>query len=80
MSVTLASWTLYLPAPLRASIEHRPDLQNILVNVGWLFRDKVLRTGAGLLVAGWVACYLAPGQFELVNYVMAIVALSERAY
>jgi O-antigen/teichoic acid export membrane protein len=64
----------------RSRIGHRPNLQNILGNVGWLFGDKVLRMGMGLLVGVWVVRYLGPEQFGLVNYVMAIVALSERAY
>jgi hypothetical protein len=80
MSFTLASWMRYLSAQLGARIEHRFDLQNILVDVDWLFGDKVLRMRVGLLVWGWIACYLGPAQFELVNYVITIVALSERAY
>jgi O-antigen/teichoic acid export membrane protein len=75
MSLTSASWLRYLPAPLRARVEHRPNLQKILGNVGWLFGDKVLRMGVGLLVGVWVARYLGPEQFGLMSYAMAIVAL-----
>lgn len=69
------AWIKFLPAPLRATVEHRPNLQKALTNTGWLFGDKVLRMGVGLLVGVWVARYLGPEQFGLMNYAMAIVAL-----
>lgn len=68
-------WLRCLPAALRAKIEHRPNLQKILGNTGWLFGDKILRMGMGLLVGVWVARYLGPEQFGLFNYATAIVAL-----
>lgn len=70
-----SAWLKYLPATLRAKVEHRPNLQKALTNTGWLFGDKVLRMGVGLLVGVWVARYLGPEQFGLLNYAMAIVAL-----
>jgi len=69
------AWLKFLPATLRARVEHRPNLQKALTNTGWLFGDKVLRMGVGLLVGVWVARYLGPEQFGLLNYAMAIVAL-----
>ena len=68
-------WLKLLPAFLRARIEHRPNLQKALANTGWLFGDKILRMGVGLLVGVWIARYLGPEQFGLMNYAMAIVAL-----
>lgn len=68
-------WLKYLPAAMRAKIENRPNLQKALTNTGWLFGDKILRMGVGLLVGVWVARYLGPEQFGLMNYAMAIVAL-----
>ncbi len=44
-------------------------------NIGWLFADRVVRMGVGLLVGVWVARYLGPGDFGLLNYVMAVTAL-----
>ncbi|MFN3545097.1 MAG: flippase [Thiobacillus sp.] len=70
-----SDWLKYLPASLRAKVEHRPNLQKALTNTGWLFGDKVLRMGVGLLVGVWLARYLGPEQFGLLNYAMAIVAL-----
>lgn len=70
-----ALWLRYLPKRLRAKIEHRPNLQKIMGNTGWLFFDKILRMGMGMLVGVWVARYLGPEQFGLFNYTTAIVAL-----
>lgn len=50
-------------------------LQQVIGNTAWLAVDKVLRMGIGLLVGVWVARYLGPEQFGLMNYAMAIVAL-----
>jgi len=69
------AWLKFLPAVLRTRIEHRPNLQRILDNTGWLFADKVVRLGVGLFVGVWIARYLGPEQFGLMNYAMAMVAL-----
>lgn len=68
-------WLRFLPASLRRRIENRPNLLMILSNIAWLFGDKVLRIGVGLLVGVWVARYLGPLQFGLLNFAMALVAL-----
>jgi PST family polysaccharide transporter len=68
-------WLRLLPAKLRRKVEHRPNLLRALSNTGWLFGDKVLRMGIGLLVGVWVARYLGPEQFGLLNYAVALVAL-----
>lgn len=65
----------FLPAFVRTRIEQRPYLRRILDNIGWLFFDKALRLALGLLVGVWVARYLGPTQFGLLNYVMAFVGL-----
>lgn len=44
-------------------------------NIAWLFADRVVRMGVGLLVGVWVARYLGPADFGLLNYVMAVTAL-----
>jgi len=50
-------------------------LLKILDNIGWLFFDKILRMGVGLLVGVWVARYLGPEQFGQLNYAIAFVGL-----
>jgi PST family polysaccharide transporter len=47
----------------------------ILDNIGWLFFDKILRMGVGLIVGVWVARYLGPEQFGLFNFATAFVGL-----
>lgn len=64
-----------IPAFVRKKIEHRPNLLKIVDNIGWLFLDKILRMGVGLLVGVWVARYLGPEQFGLFNYATAFVSL-----
>jgi len=64
-----------VPAVLRRRIEHRPNLVKIIDNMGWLFIDKVLRMGAGLLVGILVARYLGPEQFGLLSFSTAVVSI-----
>ena len=52
-----------------------PELRKIIGNIGWLFGDRILRMGAGLLVGAWIARYLGPQQFGLFQYAAAYVAL-----
>lgn len=65
----------FLPAFIHRRIAHRPSLVRIVGNMGWLFLDKVLRMGAGLVVGVWVARYLGPEQFGLLSFSTAFVAL-----
>jgi O-antigen/teichoic acid export membrane protein len=69
------AWTRFLPSFIRARLDGRPSLQKIIGNTGWLFADKVIRMGAGLLVGVWVARYLGPDRFGLLSYTGAFVAL-----
>lgn len=68
-------WTRYLPAALRARFQGRPNLRRIVTNVGWLFADRIVRLGVGLLVSIVVTRYLGPEQFGLLNYSIAFVGL-----
>jgi polysaccharide transporter, PST family len=68
-------WLKLLPGFIRARIEGRRNLQNILGNTGWLFADRIVRMGVGLFITAWIARYLGPEQFGLFNFVVAFVAL-----
>ena len=68
-------WIKYLPDFLRNRLESRQNLQKILTNTVWLFAERILRMGFGLVVGVWVARYLGPEQFGLFSYVLAFVAL-----
>jgi polysaccharide transporter, PST family len=68
-------WVRCLPEILRAKITGRHSLQAILGNSAWLFTDKILRMGVGLVLGVWVARYLGPGRFGLLNYGIAFASL-----
>ncbi|MDD2852580.1 MAG: flippase [Desulfuromonadaceae bacterium] len=70
-----ASWTKYLPAFIRQKLEGRHSLQNIIGNSGWLFADRLFRSGAGFFVNIWITRYLGPEQFGMLSYAMAFAAL-----
>jgi len=65
----------FLPGFIKRRIVNRPNLVKILDNIGWLFFDKILRMGVGLLVGVWVARYLGPEQFGLFNFASAFVGM-----
>jgi O-antigen/teichoic acid export membrane protein len=69
------AWTRFLPLRVRNRLEGRRNLQKIISNTGWLFADKIIRMGAGLIVGVWVARYLGPLQFGLLNFASAFVTL-----
>mgnify|MGYP001025284585 FL=1 len=60
-------------AALRQKIN--PNSQQIIGNTAWLLGDKFLRMGFGLLIGVWVARYLGPEKFGLLNYAIAFVSL-----
>lgn len=47
----------------------------IFNNISWLFFDKIIRMFGGLAVGIWVARYLGPERFGILNYGMAFVAI-----
>jgi PST family polysaccharide transporter len=53
------------------------DLRKIIANTFWLMADNILRMGIGLVVGVWVARYLGPSQFGLLNYSMAFLGIFE---
>ena len=46
----------------------------ILINISWLFFDKVIRIFGGLFVGIWVARYLGPHDFGIFSYALAFIA------
>lgn len=65
-SLLQQSWT---------KLKGRFGLQKILVNIGWLFFDKICRLSVSLLVGIWVARFLGPGDFGVLSYCLAFTAL-----
>ena len=71
----MGGWIDILPPQVRGMLEGRLNLQKILVNTGWLLFDRIFRMGVGLFVGVWVARYLGPEQFGLLNYAMSFTAV-----
>lgn len=44
-------------------------------NAGWLFIERMVRLGLGLIVGAWVARYLGPEKYGLLSYFLAYIAL-----
>jgi O-antigen/teichoic acid export membrane protein len=72
---TESLWLKFLPNYFKKKIANRPNLQKIVSNINWLFFDQVLRMGVGLFVGVWVARYLGPSDYGLLNFAMAFTAL-----
>ena len=51
------------------------SIKKVLGNTGWLISDKIIRMAIGLFIAAWVARYLGPDQYGLLNFSLALVAL-----
>ena len=69
------AWIKLLPYSIKARLEGRHTLQKVLSSTGWLFIDKIIRMGMGLVVTVWIARYLGPKEFGLLNYATAFAAL-----
>ena len=60
---------------IAGQIRSNETLQKILYNTAWLFADRIIRMGVGVIVIIWIARYLGPEQFGIYNYSIAFVAL-----
>lgn len=69
------AWVKYVPFFVRRRLEGRPELQKVLGNTGWLFGDRVLRMGLGLIVGVWVARYLGPARYGVLSYAASLVGM-----
>lgn len=68
-------WIQHLPLFLHEKLDNRVQLQKILSNIIWLSLDKVVRLGLGAVVGIWMARYLGPAGFGILNYAAAFAAL-----
>jgi O-antigen/teichoic acid export membrane protein len=65
----------FIPSFIRKKVELNPELRKIIGNINWLVLERVLRNLLALFVVAWVARYLGPEQFGLMNYALSFVAL-----
>lgn len=71
----MPSWIGLLPQSLQVKLEGKHEVHKILINIGWLLADRLLRMAVGLVVGIWVARYLGPKDFGVFSYVLAFVSL-----
>ena len=55
--------------------EESLNLRQMASNTGWLFAERLVRLSVGFVVGVWIARYLGPGQFGLLNFAMAFVSI-----
>jgi len=60
---------------LKIQKELSPNFRKVITNIFWLMADNLLKMGVGLIVGVWVARYLGPQQFGVLNYSIAFVGL-----
>jgi O-antigen/teichoic acid export membrane protein len=51
------------------------DTEKIVSSISWLFFDKLIRIVVGLFLIAWVARYLGPENFGILNYSLAFVSI-----
>ena len=61
--------------PFLKKLQTQKEFKGVVTNIGWLFADRILRMGVGLVVGVWVARYLGVEQFGTFNYAAAFVVL-----
>src|SRR5260221_2718140 len=57
------------------SFTSQSGFKKYFFNTGWMFVDKILRLIAGLFIGAYVARYLGPSNYGLLNYVISLVSL-----
>jgi len=63
------------PRQIRMRLEQRPNLTRAIDNSAWLLLDRIFRLGVGFAISVWMARYLGPEQFGMLNYAIAFVSL-----
>jgi polysaccharide transporter, PST family len=53
----------------------KPNLRKVLINIYWLFLDKILSIGVAFFISVWVARYLGPTNLGTLKYINAFVFL-----
>ena len=56
------------------SLKNHQGFMKYFKNTSWLFGEKILRMFVGLFISVWIARYLGPEQFGLLNYSLAIIS------
>lgn len=65
----------FSPSAIRRSLDERRELRAAVFNVNWLLVGRAGYLLVGLVVGIWVARYLGPARYGLLNYAVAFAAL-----
>jgi len=60
---------------LKKFFERHPALPKIMANINWLTVEKIFNMMISLFIGVWVARYLGPDKYGVMNYAVAFVAL-----
>ncbi len=60
---------------LKTLIKYPEGIQRVLKNALWLSSDTVFRLIVGVFVGAWIARYLGPEKFGILNYALNITAI-----
>ena len=64
-----------IPRKLRNQLGDNQGLLKVLSNINWLSIGIICRNIVGILISAWIARYLGPDNFGILNYTIAFVAL-----
>lgn len=64
-----------MPSKVSETLGDKRGLQNVIGNINWLSIGVIFRNIVGLVVSAWIARYLGPDNFGVLNYVISFVAL-----
>lgn len=64
-----------LPQFIRHLLAESHYLRRLVRNAGWVLAERVLRYAVGFLVGVWIARYVGPEQYGLLNYALAYVTV-----
>jgi O-antigen/teichoic acid export membrane protein len=57
------------------TVKAHEGFRRYFFNTSWMFAEKILRLISGLFIGAYVARYLGPSQYGLLNYVISLVSL-----
>ncbi|WP_051664162.1 flippase [Dyadobacter crusticola] len=58
-----------------STLINNPTIRKYAFNTSWLFSEQILRMAVGLFVGVWVARFLGPANFGILNYAQSLVGL-----
>lgn len=60
----------------KKSIKRNKDFMKYFYNTNWLFIEKIFQLGVSFFVGIYIAKYLGPEKFGMINYALSFIALT----